>query len=585
VPRNDLKRLACSLLIFALFLGCGWLIYSTAIENPFSFDDRTVIERNRWIRDFSHVGDFFRGEIDSDQRFRGGYRPLVMLSLAINYHFSHYDPIPYRYVNLFFHCLNAFLAFLLALQLARLGGEPDADDWRGPLCALLVGLYFLSHPIQTQAINLIWKRTGILSSTTILLSALFFLRWAAAGRLFPYLLAHAFMLIGFCTKEDTMILPLVFLLLFLFVRPPSGTRPRRARDFLWLLPSWLLTYAFYLVLNRFFAHVGNQYLDNLLSARDYARAQIEVIYRYLGFCFLPHPLSIDHQIFPAQTAGGKLLELAGLVGLTGLVAGLVWLWRRERLLSLALLTFFVLLLPTSSFIPLSVTMDEHRLYLPLAFFGLFLVFLVRRLFERNRIFARWPVKVRAASFFFLAFLIASNAVGAYHRNKLWRSERYLWREALALDPENVRAYTNLSFLANRDGQYLEARAMAMEAVRRNPYYYVSYLNLGIAYWHLRELEAARRAFEVTLQLRPNYVNGHYNLAMLYLETGEIDQARTEGRKLIEIDPEGGAGQEILALAERREKEIKSAGIGGGAVKGGRASGSGADSPTPFPAGR
>lgn len=564
-----------------LLLAAGGWMFGNSLHNPFVFDDRTVIEHNKLLRDPAQWPQFFRGAIDSEHRFDGGYRPLPMLTLGLNYYFSHLDVAPYRAVNLLLHIFNAWLLAWLAFLLLRDGGaETDPQPPQGTLWPwlppLLIALYFLGHPAQTMSINFIWKRTGILSAMWMLLAALAYWRFLRRDSRLGYGLTCLAFAAALLTKEDGLIIPLLLTLLSLF---PGGRR-RGWGKILPLLPLYAGAFVFYYwALPRLYLIKAPGEIYGLMSQGDYARAQIEVLYRYLGLCFLPHPLNIDHQIFPATTAGGKILEIAGLIGLFGLIAFLAWLWRRRPLMSLGLLSFFALLLPTSSLIPLTTTMDEHRLYLPLGFFGLAFFSFVLFLFQQTLFQRRWPEATRLAAYGFFLLIAVANGIGSNFRNPLWRSEKFLWQESLEQNPDNLRAYINLSYLASRRGDALEARAMALEAIQRNPYYYVPYLNLGIAYAYLKEYEAAKRAFERSLSLHPNYILALYNLGWLAVQNRDYAAARDRAEQILRLQPGHDLGLFLLRALPAKDGRTFSAPSPTTPL-----SGSTLDFPAPVPAG-
>src|SRR5262249_40655889 len=132
--------------VLAIVLGA---IYGRALDAPFVFDDRTsVLENDSITKLWPLVGsDGAPGPLNPAPGMPTSGRPLVNLSLAINYHFGELRPWGYHAFNLVVH----FVSTLLVLLIARRILELDFFDGRlaevsGAL-AFLTALVWTMHPL------------------------------------------------------------------------------------------------------------------------------------------------------------------------------------------------------------------------------------------------------------------------------------------------------------------------------------------------------------------------------------------------------------------------------------------------------
>src|SRR5262249_14511315 len=168
------------------------------------------------------------------------------------------------------------------------------------------------------------------------------------------------------------------------------------------------------------------------------------------------------------------------------------------------LLFFLLLAPTSSFVPIATEVAaERRMYLPLAALAALLVCLALRLRLPRRI---GPIAVTA--------LAAAAALATRARNEDYASAVALWQSQVAAKPELAQGF----------------------------------VNLGIAQAEAGDLAAAAVAYRQALALTPGDARAHYDLGPALAGMGESDGARSELARAVEIEPRFEAAALALALA-------------------------------------
>src|SRR3990172_9654526 len=131
----------CCLLAPALLLGA----YSDYFGNSFHFDDFHVIQNNIYIRSLRNIPLFFRiGAI--------GYRPLVSLSLAIDYALGDgLDPWPFHVTQFILLVILGVMLFFFYRHVMDLG---KPSPWNRYL-SLFSSLLYCIHTANTETLNII----------------------------------------------------------------------------------------------------------------------------------------------------------------------------------------------------------------------------------------------------------------------------------------------------------------------------------------------------------------------------------------------------------------------------------------------
>jgi predicted AlkP superfamily phosphohydrolase/phosphomutase/tetratricopeptide (TPR) repeat protein len=106
----------------------------------------------------------------------------------------------------------------------------------------------------------------------------------------------------------------------------------------------------------------------------------------------------------------------------------------------------------------------------------------------------------------------------------------VFKEALAIDPDNAPAYVGLSRIALRRRQFAAAAEYALEALRRVHDYPLAHYLLGVSLMGLGEDDRAAAALRAALSFNPNFPQAHERLAAL-LDKSKDDAAADEHRSL------------------------------------------------------
>jgi protein O-mannosyl-transferase len=271
-------------------------VYANTFSAPFVFDDKLAIVDNPSIRDLTA----WRSVLSPPPGTAGAFgRPLVNLTLALNYAFGGLEVRGYHVVNLLIHALAALTLFGLVRRTLRCSGcgfqpqnhrlEADAT-----LLSFTIALCWTVHPLATESVTCVIQRNESLASLFVLLTLYCFVRSADSPRPVRWwIAATGANLLGMATKEIMVVAPLLVLLYDRAFCVGTLREAWRQRRWLhgtlaagWLLLGWLVLGS----------HGRNDTtgFGQGVGALDYALTQCWAIPHYLALSFWPAALVVDY---------------------------------------------------------------------------------------------------------------------------------------------------------------------------------------------------------------------------------------------------------------------------------------------------
>jgi Flp pilus assembly protein TadD len=462
-------------------------------------------------------------------------RPLLRISLWINYALGGLAVRGYHLFNLLLHLLTAFALYSLARRILE---SPRLRDCYGEAAwglALSIALLWTTHPLQTESVTYVVQRAEILGGWFYLLTLYSVARSAEAeGR--PLLAwsgaAVAFCLLGMASKETVATAPLLGLAMDRIFFATSWKRLWQARRRLYgaLVCTWIFQVVLIAAASGRKGSVG---FGLSIPWWQYALTQPYFLCRYLLLSLWPHALTFDYGTYLSRTAGEVVPYTAIVLLLSGLT--LVAL-RRSPALGFCGLWFFLILAPTSSVVPvITQTGAEHRMYLPLAgLIALVVVggYAVLRRFGRDR-----PGLLRVASVLLLAIAAAVLCARTVIRNEDYRSELSIWGTVIDEWPLNPRAHYNLGIELAKAGRTPAAIAQFQEALRLQPDHTGAHVSLGNALESVGRIPEAIAEYRTGLRLQPNLAGAHLDLGIALAIAGRLPEAIAEFEEAVRLKPD------------------------------------------------
>ena len=291
----------------------------------------------------------------------------------------------------------------------------------------------------------------------------------------------------------------------------------------------------------------------------YLATQSLVLWHYLSLCIWPSDLCIDYRWPPVASIGVAF----PWVGLTlGLMATGVWLYWRGMLLGWLVLAVFLLLAPTSTFIPVTDIALDHRMYLATAAVIACLIIIVQRLLSRWRWASEaWVMWAIAGSILMAMFIRTSK------RANDWSSGFDLWHSAAMVVPHNPRALQNLTNAADQEGRRGEL-LVVLETLRTQCLIHGQRAP-AVASRLAEELMKSGQPIDVEPLLaeaieglspsgpideRQEHAAARVNLGLLLLQRGDLAQAEEQLKRGLVSDPKQAFAHAILGdLAFQRQE--------------------------------
>lgn len=582
---------------------CALIAFANSFSGAFLFDDAVHILQNDRIR-----------ELTSIQKVLSGSRPVVDLSLAVNYAAHQLNVAGYHAVNLFVHILAGLVLYGIVRRTFLRCAARDTQH-KAPATetarwvALTVALVWVVHPLQTQSVTYLIQRAESMMGLFYLLTLYCVIRGAesldpATGANTTrrwYVAAVASCALGMGSKAVMVTAPLVvFLYDWTFLsRSAAQCWRRRGSLYAGLAGTWVVLWLVgiapgVLSTTTQGANLGFAYKG--IAPREYALTQFGVIVRYVQLSLWPRPLCLDYTWPVASTI---LAVVAPASALFFLVAAAAWGILRKSWVGFLGAWCFLILAPTSSFIPIKDAMFEHRMYLSLAAVIALLVVAgngILGVVAQHRMWSNETRKAIAGAV--VVVTLGVLGLGTSARNRDYRDAVTMWTDVTAKRPHNARAFEQLGtaqmMMANHDGAIRaytsaveidddftsahanlanillqsgrpqEAVRHYREVLRLDPLHVEAAMNLGHALEALGRQDESLEAFRAATQIPPDKHNAtvlaraFVNYGSAIGNRGDIAGATAAYRRAIRLWPEYDNGHYWLGVVLQRQGEMREA---------------------------
>ena len=287
-----------ALIIFAI----PFLLYFQSTQFGYVLDDQIVITENNFTKKgFAGIGDLMTTESMTgyfgEQRnlVQGNrYRPFSLITFAIEYDiFGGLKPGISHFINILFYALTGLLLFRVLSMMFR---KNKANYWWLSI-PLLTSLFFIAHPIHSEAVANIKGRDEILALLFSFATLYTGLRYLDNKKITWLLSSCAIFFIALLSKENSItFLAVIPLTVYFFSE-------HKWKDNFKLLGALVVTTIIYLALRFSVAGVpefGKEITDLMnnpflgMSGNEKLATIMFTLYKYIQLYIFPHPLNHDY---------------------------------------------------------------------------------------------------------------------------------------------------------------------------------------------------------------------------------------------------------------------------------------------------
>ncbi len=538
---------------YAILTALVFILYGNTISHQYALDDAIVVTQNVYTKqgvegiDDILANDTFMGffKKKKDLVAGGRYRPLSLVTFAIEYEFFGRNPHVSHFVNLLLYAIAVLVLYQLFLLLFR---EHQAE-WYFSI-PFIAALFYLVHPVHTEAVANIKGRDEIMALIGSLLSLYYAVLFVDKKKSRFLLWSGIAFFLGIMSKENTVtFLGIIPLTIFFF-------RKTKAKTYLatWL-PAVLAFAVFFIIRQSVLGPVSsaepNELMNNPFLEASVAEKYATIMYTlgyYIKLLFFPHPLTYDYYPyrFPIMDWGNfyVLLSLFLYIGL--IMAALIGL--KKRSVSAYGILFFLITISIFSNIvfPIGTFMNERFLFMPSVGFALvlgwFFVSVVPAWMKSRR-------KVQAVIYPLIALLLIAMSIKSISRNRVWKDD-------LTLFTTDVKtSYNSAKSTCSAGGKLLEyaetfddedqkkkIREKALNYLRQSvsihPTYRDALLLLGNAHYQYNgNYDSTIYYYKQILKRNPNYKLIYDNIEKIFAGYNDVDHKIQIYEEIREINPD------------------------------------------------
>jgi tetratricopeptide (TPR) repeat protein len=424
--------------------------YLNTLSHGYALDDTLVISENKFTKQgLAGIPELLSKELfvgyfgEEKALVAGGrYRPLSLVTFAVEYEFLGFSPG-------FSHFLNLLLYAATGLVLFRVLGKlfPESKGfWSIPLVASLL---YVAHPLHTEVVANIKGRDELMAFLGALLAWQSSLRYHQTGNARSLWMAGVWYALGMFSKEVAVTFLAVVPLSIYFFLPISAKRLVAIVGSL-AIPVFVYLTVRYLVVGPGQGDIAAELLNDSFLGMGTSERFATIFYTlllYLKLLFWPHPLTYDYYPYHIERMDWSLWPVLSVALHAGLAAYAIWGLYRKRAEAFCIWLYAICLSPTSNVLfPIGVFMNERFVYAASLGFCLLLAYWMTRSFPAR--YAKWmPLAL-------LAILLPYAAKSAW-RNLAWKDSYTLLTTDVSVSKNSAKGNAAAGFSYYKEGIALE----------------------------------------------------------------------------------------------------------------------------------
>jgi protein O-mannosyl-transferase len=526
----------------------GFLLYVNTVKHDYVLDDLGNVTGNPFVAEgFRGIPKILSAGMWHFENLNlGYYRPLSLITFAVENQFFPQKPHVSHLGNVFLYALTGFFLCFLLMEVFR---------HFHPVFALITTLLFMAHPVHTEVVANIKSRDEILAflNLTIAILLLLFAYRKPKTRYWLVLVGCVFFYLGLLSKETAMT-GLVLLPLFLFFSCKATIKQALIRTIPFALMLLIFQFHKFEALGTISGQLPNDMVNYPYREAGSRLPSTFVIFLHcLRLVIFPHPLTYDYSYNQIPAAGlGSPLALCGFLIALGLsyfsIEGLL----NGSTLAFGVSVFGVTLAPALGFVFLrGGILAERFLYAPCVGFGIAVVWLLVKLGRLDLHLSE--LKMVSAGRALRLVLPVGAIFVLYSIETIARNPA--WRDNMALFSSDVDASPNSCQVRRHYGSELVNMAMAESDPRKKdrlceeglkqlrialkiyPHFGEPLFKMGVAYQTVKgDNDTAIFYYARAIQEIPGYAISYNNLGVLFEGLGKQELASYYYNKAVDLNP-------------------------------------------------
>jgi tetratricopeptide (TPR) repeat protein len=496
----------------------SFLIYSNTINHDYALDDTGAIQQNLNVRKgLKGIPDILKMDLWEQSEVRlGYYRPLSLITFAVEYEFFQSAPHVSHFNNVLFFAISC-VVLLFVLQ-ALLGNVHQ-------FIPIAIVLLFAAHPIHTEVVANIKSRDEILSFLFVFTSILFFILNLQKKKPVFLILSFIAAYLGMLSKETALtgllMIPIIYYLY-------SEEKLKLMK----LLPVIAAIGIFFIQKSILIKNVMIPVdIINYPYNQDF-KLPTSIYLFVLGLKLLIMPVNLrydySYNLIPAVDFNNPITFLGLLILIGG---GLFAINRliKKSIVAIPSSMYFLSIAPGFAFTFLRGGIFAER-FLYSAALG-FLILLVLLLFN---LLKRWSHLVKNIELYgicvFTALLTSLYSIKTFSRNLVWKDNYALFStdiktgETSAQNQRHFAEQTLVKAMEEKDSlRKLELANISLKAFEKSytmhPMFAESYMKTAVIYQLiLNNPDTAIYFYRKTIECEPTKIlraEAYYNLGTVY----------------------------------------------------------------------
>jgi protein O-mannosyl-transferase len=448
----------------------------------------------------------------------GNFHPLTVLVLAIEYFFFGMNATCYHIFHLLLHLLNVLLVYTLVVQLSR---KKDA--------ALVAALLFGIHPMHVESVAWLSELKDLLYAAFFIGSWILYLKYLDDSKRKRYFIALFLFLLSLLSKPAAVVLPVILLLTDFY-------QGRKLTKSIWIekIPFFILSFIFGILTLSTQKTSGNlpgldfTVLQQLtLACFGFISYLVKILFPFQLSAFYPYPVS-------NQGAFSVFWYVYPVILFTAAIC-VFYSLRKTKLIFFATVFFTITLFLVLQWMPVGkAIMADRYSYIP----SIAVFFLAGEGFHHL-----WTKKLKWLSILILIVFMLFFSVKTFSRCSVWKNEITLWDDVLSHFNNVPLAWLNRGIAYAKINELDKAIDDISKAIQLDSDYSKAdrnlakaYYNRGNMYMNNRELNKAVYDFGKSIEINPENPRVYYNRGNVFSDLQEYEKALTDYSKAIELDP-------------------------------------------------